>query len=319
MTRFGDRSPSGIIVPVQLFRYYGNPLSLWLYCRFYDRQGSGKAVIDLAECAGELQISISTLRKWLCWEPDLWRSWKTRNGIATIYYRSVHNLAAKRGLERFSGGVVEVENISEIANHRLTILATEAELQNIQKQSRYAAHEKAIEKAAIKYHLNTEKSQHRKRLNRLVPKTFHPNDLVFLPVKNMARVLWKTGFILGVSEGFLAYGASQEKVAICRGLSPRQIQRHLSNEYRCSESPTRHFRATYPIFGVQINQRISRDQSIKFDRALTTIPELDSDLACGKVWRNREGRWFERKCKIYEQTLHLRKARFRRTRVLINK
>ncbi|NES04175.1 MAG: hypothetical protein F6K22_15840 [Okeania sp. SIO2F4] len=198
-------------------------------------------------------------------------------------------------------------------------MATEIKLQEIQKASRYAAHEKAIEEAAIKYHLDRHKSQHRRKLNWLVPKTLHPNDLVYLPAKNMARVLWKTGFILGVSEGFLAYGASQEKVATYRRLSVRQVQRHLSNEYRCSESPVRGFRGIYPIFGVQINQRLPRVQGAKFNKALLATAESDWDLAYGKVWRNNEGRWFERKCKVYNQSLILRKARFRRSRVTIDK
>ncbi|NEO55286.1 MAG: hypothetical protein F6K54_20760 [Okeania sp. SIO3B5] len=321
-TQSSDRSPAGILFPIVLYTYYRNPLALWLYCRFYDRQGSGRAVIDLAECAQELQISVSTLRKWLCWEPRLWRSWKTRKGIATIYYVSAHNKAAKIG-KKFDGGVAEIEDISDIANHRLPMLATEIELQEIQKKSRYAAHEQAVERAEIKYLLDRTKTKDRKKLDRLVPKTLDPNDLVNLPAKNLARVLWKAGVNLGVSEGFLAYGASQERVAASRWLSVRQVQRHLSNEYRSSESPVRNFRNIYPIFGVQINQRLNRHRGECLDRAERRELGFDWDsfelMALGIAWKNKEGRWFERKCKIYEQTVVLRKARFRRSRVRIDK
>ncbi|NEO58641.1 MAG: hypothetical protein F6K54_39695 [Okeania sp. SIO3B5] len=314
--------PAGILFPVALYTHYKNPLALWLYCRFYDRQGSGKAVIDLAECAQELQISVSTLRRWLWRKSPLWRSCKTRKGIATIYYTSSHNLAA-RIEEKFDGGVAEIEDISDIANHHLPMLATEIELQEVQRKSRYAAHQQAIERAEIKYLLDRRKSQHRKRLNGLVPKTLAPNDLVHLPAKNLARVLWKAGVNLGVSEGFLAYGASQGRVATCRRLSTRQVQRHLSNEYRCSESPVRKFRSIYPIFGVQIHQRLDRHRGECLDRAERREPGFDWDsfelIVLGGAWKNKEGRWFERKCKVYEQTVLLRKARFRRSRVRIDK
>ncbi len=58
-----NRSPS-ILFPARLFREYGNPLALWLYSRYYDRQDSGKAIIDLVKCSQELQISVSTIATW---------------------------------------------------------------------------------------------------------------------------------------------------------------------------------------------------------------------------------------------------------------
>ncbi|NES04176.1 MAG: hypothetical protein F6K22_15845 [Okeania sp. SIO2F4] len=99
---------NSVLFPAILHRYYGNPIALWLYCRFYDINGSGRVIINLNECASELEISVSTIRKWLCWERRLWRSWKTRRDIATIYYVSSHNLTAKADLERFGGGVARI-------------------------------------------------------------------------------------------------------------------------------------------------------------------------------------------------------------------
>ncbi|MGB3510455.1 MAG: hypothetical protein WBA93_14710 [Microcoleaceae cyanobacterium] len=42
--------------------------------------------------------------------------------------------------------------------------------------------------------------------------------------------------------------------------------------------------------------------------------EDDSQLEAGKVWRNKDGRWFERLPNVYEPSVRLRKIKFRRSR-----
>ncbi len=305
-------SPNGIIFPAQLYQHYRNPLALWLYARYLDEKGSGRVELDLGDVERSLNIKISTLRKWLCWgaKKGMWRYYQTKTNQLTIYYTSSHRLADLAGIKNFTGGVAEI-GIEDFSNHRLSILATEIELQELQNKSRFAAHCEAVAKLSDKHKISKAK--------KLAKKPLTPEELTTIPATKMARVLWRAGIKLGVSEGFVSFGASQKGVADRRGVSPMTVSRHLSNKYRCSFSPIKEFRGCSPIEGVVINQRLSRPEGLCYDRAqasgLGFDPEICPEMAEGKVWRNREGRWFESKCKIYQPTVNLRKARFRRSRV----
>ncbi|MGB3512430.1 MAG: hypothetical protein WBA93_24965 [Microcoleaceae cyanobacterium] len=308
-------SPAGTILPIRLFRSYGNQLALWFYCRWLDKKGSGRAIFDINDAAGELSIAASTIRKWLCWgkQHKMWRDYKSKEDTVTIYYTSSHRLAAQVGLKSF-GPVLEIEDIYDIANHRLTMLATDAEITELQTQSRFAAHCEAIARTATR--LRTEDL---KKAKKYAPKPLKPWEFFTNPATNLARVLWQSGIQLGVSEGFIAYGASQASVADRRGVCPRTVNRHLSNNYRLSESPIRGFRDYIGIKRVQINRRLHRDEGRALDIAdLGRKYDLDTRINQGKVWQNMEGRWFERLPCIYEEMpldCRLRKVKFRRSRL----
>ncbi|NEN90022.1 MAG: hypothetical protein F6K48_14325 [Okeania sp. SIO3H1] len=308
-------SPVGTILPIRLFHQYGNELALWFYCRWIDKEGSGRAVFDIKDAAEELCLAASTLRKWLCEgkRMELWRYYSSKEDIVTIYYTSSHRLAASAGLKGF-GPVLEVEHMSEVANHRLTMLATQAETADLQAQSRFAAHCEAIARTAIRLH-----TEDLKKARKYTPKPLKPNEIISNPVTNLARVLWKSGIQLGVSEGFIVYGASQASVADRRGVCLRTVNRHLSNSYRTSESPVRGFRGCIGIERVQINRRLNRDEGKGLEIAsIDPGLWLDARLNEGKVWRNAEGRWFERFPCIYEEMAsdcRLRKVKFRRSRL----
>ncbi|NEO56914.1 MAG: hypothetical protein F6K54_29880 [Okeania sp. SIO3B5] len=232
--------PEGILFPSRLFQHYKNPLALWLYARHLDKEGSGQAIFSLQSAAKSLNFSVQTLKGWLCQgkKSGLWRYYDTSQILGSgtwvkLFYTSSHRLAADAGLTDF-GPVAEI-SLDDFCNHRLTILATEIELQELQKQSKFAAHCEAI--AAIQEKLLIKKVSKAKKL---APKPLLPEEII--PATKMARVLWRSGCKLGVSEGFLSYGASQQGVADRRGVCTKTVQRHLSNYYRCTGSPIRDFR-----------------------------------------------------------------------------
>lgn len=311
----GPKFPPGRILPIRLFRYYGNQLALWFYCRWVDEVGSGRAIFDINDAAAELEVSKSTIRKWLCWgkRHEMWRHYQSAKDIVSIYYTSSHRLAARVGLNNF-GPVLEIEDIASVANHRLPMLATDAEISDLQTQSRFAAHCEQIARTMVR--VKTHRFNDGAKFAR---KPLQPWKLFNHPATNLARVLWQAGVKLGVSEGFVAYGASQTSVADRRGLSLRTVNRHLSNQYRVSKSPVRGFRGFIPCERFQINRRLNRKDGERLDRAAKVpLKFAPPELQSGKCWRNNEGRWFERLPCIYEEMpggCHLRKVKFRRSRL----
>ncbi|NET40588.1 hypothetical protein [Okeania sp. SIO2B3] len=304
-----------ILFPSRLFHHYKNPLALWLYARHIDERGSGQAIFSLESAARSLNFAVQTLKGWLCEgkKMGLWRYYDTNQILGMgawvkLFYTSSHRLASQANLTDF-GPVAEI-SLDDFSNHRLTILSTEIELQSLQKQSRFAAHCEAIakiqEKLLIKKVLKAKK---------LAPKPLQPEKII--PATKMARVLWRSGCQLGVSEGFLSYGASHQGVADRRGVCAKTVQRHLSNNYRCDGSPIRDFKKCAPLQSIHINQRLNRYHGKALDVASLSgedYPELN-----GKYWRNKEGRWFESKPNIYEPSVQLRKVKFRRSRLLSEK
>lgn len=305
-----------ILFPSRLFQHYKNPLALWLYARHIDESGSGQATFSLESAARSLNFAVQTLKGWLCkgQKMGLWRYYSTNQilGMGTwvqLFYTSSHRLASQANLTDF-GPVAEI-SLDDFSNHRLTILSTEIELQSLQKQSRFAAHCEAIakiqEKLLIKKVLKAKK---------LAPKPLQPEKII--PATKMARVLWRSGCRLGVSEGFLSYGASHQGVADRRGVCTKTVQRHLSNKYRCDGSPIRDFKKCLPLQSIQINQRVNRGLSRVLD-LVSDYGDPNRDFEIGKHWKNKEGRWFERKPNIYEPSVQLRKVKFRRSRLLSSK
>ncbi|WP_368012139.1 bifunctional DNA primase/polymerase [Laspinema palackyanum] len=256
----------GIRLPARLYSVYRAPLKIWAFAQLAAK-GSGRADFSLEFAAGELQRSVSSIRRLLTQARSLGliRHFYTEGDRAIVYPFALKKIAKAAGLESL-GEIAEVKH-EDIRN--LNIKCTEAIAAGLQRASLFAAKE----------------SQRDIPENRIKP---------INPLVNRAelgqRVLWLGPRFIGVSEKFVLWGASQSAIANERGISERTVQRHLSNTYRNQPSEVRGSRSDLETINkAQICQRLPRRMNFLGNPAFSDylIDDLDGKiLACGdRVYR----------------------------------
>lgn len=286
-------------LPAALYRHYGQHLIVWLWARACDDSreqhgrnlGQGRATFRLSDLAAATNRSISTLRRWLAGARDkglIWR-FQCAGDTCRLWYCSLERVAAGAGLSHL-GAVAWIE-VSDFPN--LRICATEVIAQGLQRQSLWSAKEAAKTLLKIKN-----------------PRIPEPHRLVNAPCELLARVVARRAGRLFVTEGFPAYGVSQETVGLARGLHPRTVRRHLSDSYRLEPSPVRGYRSDLDSCDkVQIAQRVPRSfpvEPLKSSRLEDVYAESQRFILGPK------GRWFYLRCNVYWLERELSRVRYRR-------
>lgn len=230
-----NRKLESIRLPARLYSTYKAPLKAWCLAQLAAK-GSGRAEFSLEWAAGEMQRSISSVRRLLKQARSLGliRHFHTEGDRAWAYPYSLKKIAKKAGLE----SLAEIAEIKYEDIKNLNIKCTEAVAAGLQRASLHAAREAQKE---------------------LPPEQQIKPVNPFSRAELGKRVLWKGDRFLGVSEGFVIWGASQKAIAVARGISERSIQRHLSATYRRLPSKIRGSRAgLVPVVKAQLCQRLPR-------------------------------------------------------------
>ena len=280
----------GIRLPARLYSIYRTPLKIWAFAQLAAK-GSGRADFSLEFAAGELQRSVSSIRRLLTQARSLGliRHFYTEGDRAIVYPFALKKIAKAAGLESLH----EIAEIKLADIKDLNIKCTEAIAAGLQRASLFAAKESQKD-------LPQEKQA----------KFINPLDTRAAQEK---RVLWRGDRFCGVSEGFLLWGASQGAIASGRGISSRSIRRHLSNSYRLRPSEARGSRSGLkPVEKTQICQRLPKRLNFlgSLESSSFWIPELD-----GKILRCGD-RVYKCHCNIYQfesVDLKLVGARYRRS------
>lgn len=237
--------------PAQLYPHFGPCLKIWLLARTWDdsrethwhSKGSGKATFSLLAAKRILNRGFSTIRRYLAQahQKGLIRCYRLKGDWVEIYYASLERAARAAGLDAI-GPIADI-NLEQLED--LNIIATEVEADALQRESFYAAK------------LNEQERLKEKNQSSDIRMT-DPMTLIAPTCGRPARVLgWINDRWVLVSEGFIPYGGSQKAIASRRGVSPRTINRHLSNRYRLQPSPIRDYRAgVAPVLKRQIAQRM---------------------------------------------------------------
>ncbi|MCT7965172.1 bifunctional DNA primase/polymerase [Laspinema sp. D1] len=262
-----NRKLESVRLPARLYSVYRAPLKIWAFAQLAAK-GSGRAEFSLEFAAGELQRSVSSIRRLLtqAMRLGLIRHFYTEGDRAIVYPYALKKIAKAAGLETLA----EIAEIKYEDIKNLNIKCTEAIAAGLQRASLFAA---------------KESQRDIPEENRIKP---------INPLVNHAalgqRVLWLGPRFIGVSEKFVLWGASQSVIASHRGVSERTIQRHLSNTYRNQPSEVRGSRSDLePINKAQICQRLPRRMNFLGNPAFSEILIDDLDgkiLACGdRVYR----------------------------------
>ena len=109
-------------------------LNLWYYLRALDCKGSGRIEIDVNKLLGRLGVSRATLYRYLNNE-DLFRTYKSRKGILTIYLVSLPKVC--RALDISNLGAIGYGD----ANDDIVEQAIGIQAQTLQNQSFYLANQ----------------------------------------------------------------------------------------------------------------------------------------------------------------------------------
>ena len=266
--------------PAQFWQYFKNLLKLWLYARYFDKIGEGRAQFSIAKAAKFFNRRPSTIRRWLklCYQRGLCRGLVYEDDYVIFYYTSIHRVAESLDLDSLRP-VGLVNFADEKQRQNLGIVAVEIIQNDLQKASRFAAEEERKRQLAEIKNLRQECDRERqskieelrklyqgkpipkkefekhclvKKLPSVLGKTLTPREILTCG-KTMARVLWINKLAIGVTENFNAYGVSQEIIARISGLSVRQIQRYYSDIYRVEQSPIKKYRGYHPVGFTQDN------------------------------------------------------------------
>lgn len=280
--------------PALFWSAYKQSTNLWCYARFLDIEGKGWSEIDINAVSQFFNRKPSTIKNWLAAsiKNGLCRSRQKNGENIRFYYRSIHQAAHNAGLTDLGPvGLVDFKDPFERQN--LAIIATEIIQSDIQKSSRFAANKEAASQ----------------KIDR---KALAPEKIISSPPceKTAARVLGETDRNILVTEGFIAYGASQETIAHRRNLCRRQIQRHLSQTYRTKSAPIKNWRGDLqPLIQKQIHQRLP----YRCKKDFLIVAAVMGDRA--KYWVDIDGRVWERKPNLAIYRHQLIRMRFRRSRI----
>ena len=210
--------------------------SLYFLARSADVAGSGKVTFDIRDLTKACDRTRPTIQSWIrdCCDAGYFRyvEYVTRHTV-TIYYRDLTILALAKGIGDI--GVVTEVPLDEFKN-RLHIWLTEVTTMHLQDQSYYNMYEQEAKKQGRK----------RPRVNTPAdifdakPKETHTSDFFAALSKDELGGTGKSLVYLGdrcafVSPDFTMFGGSQNEIAKRLDLTPRTIQRHLSDAYRAEK------------------------------------------------------------------------------------
>jgi hypothetical protein len=139
-----------------------------------------------------------------------------------------------------------------------------------------------------------------------------PDRLFNSPCDLQARVVGPKGRFLFVSEGFLSDWGTHETISGVRGVSPRTVQRHLSNLYRLQSSPIRGCRSeVYLCWKVRVAQRVRRSYDVEFLKN-SEIQEIHESESSRLFIIGPKGQWFWLRTNIYYFDWKLSRILYRR-------
>lgn len=183
----------------------------WTYVRAQAR-GTGRAEFAIQEAASTFAKSEKTIKRWLTIgrKYGLFRHYTTRSGAVIVYHSSLFKVCQLLNLKDW-GATAEVE-LNELRHAK--VLATEIQVEKMQRSSRYLAKQKA------------RKEGYRGEIVK-------PEKLITSSaISTGALVKHFSKYRIFVSEKFKLYGVSQKSVGRALGRSERTIRRRLSNHIR---------------------------------------------------------------------------------------
>lgn len=253
----------------------------WSFVRSLDPQGSGCASFRVADAAKSLYIPKSTIYRYIKngLRLKIFRRVKSINGIKTIYYSSVVNVCLAQGVKDL-GAIVEVQ-VKDLKNSKA--IATQAEVQKLQRASLYKAKKKDKRPLPTSDKLLSQSSKTRGLLDNVVRSTHR---------------------FLFVTPDFLTYGGSQSTIAKKMGRDRRTINRRLSNKLREKQGMA-------PLDRVQIAIVLSGQDVRRSDALL-----LSGFKAISRFFSKLVGA-IAPKCNVYSEDLSLLGRR--RTRKLLSR
>ncbi len=183
----------------------------WEYVRA-QANGTGRATFSLQAAAATFGKSENTIRRWLTkgTQQGFFRQYTTQNGIAIVFHTSLIKLC--QHLELSSWGVTAEVELADLKHAR--VLATEIQIQHLQRASRYQAQQQAKTEG---YRIKIAK-----------PETL----LTSSATSTGALVKHVSERRIFVGEQFRTYGISQSGVGHALGRSDRTIRRRVSNPLR---------------------------------------------------------------------------------------
>ena len=298
---------------------------LWYYARAIDEPGRGIVVLSWATAKRHLGCASSTLYQWLreAKEAGAIYEFKRQGDRLKIRLGGLFNVCRTLGLSNW--GAVAVLPLGEVLT-KCRALATAIATQQLQEQSRYAAHKSLS---------NSDKKVF------TIPKALDVigkgQNASHEPIRGATKIPFlihvgaKRAF---VSKGFIPFGTSQGAVASELGISDRTVRRHLSKldvtsrqicqskqEYAMVAPAIRYGAGEY-VSESDVRFRIDENEIILHERNGWTshskkgghrIPISDNGLSrrCDRFFTYFGKTWLYR-CSLYGLSLHLKKMKVAR-------
>ncbi|MEG4807925.1 bifunctional DNA primase/polymerase [Microcoleus sp. F8-D3] len=286
--------------PVRLFAHFGRQMAIWMLARRFDisrwshggnSKGCGIGKFSLKAAKIILNRSVGHIRKLLCAakRSGLIRNYRQRGDWITVFYTSLEKAIALTDIEKI--GPIAAIKIDELSC--LNIIATEIEVQYLQRASFYRQWQEVIEQ------IKSQGLDPGKTPSTLV----RPIDLLHT-CDYPARVLGKGDRFLYCNSDFRFYGGSQEAIAELRGISRSTASRHLSNSYRLAAAPVRGYREELPP--------IVKKQLVE---KLPHLKKLSPKLCLEEGFFSMHGEWWKPHCNVYLIDHRLVSARRRRSHI----
>ena len=192
---------------------------LWYYLRGIDLPGRGLMVLSWKETKKAIGCASSTLYQWLreAREAGAIYEFKRQGDRLKIRLGGLFNVCRTLGLRNW--GVTAILPIKEVLS-KIRPLATAIATQQLQEQSRYAAHKSLSNSDKKVFTIPTALDVIGKGKTASHEPTRGATKIPFL-----IHVGAKRAF---VSKGFIPFGTSQGAVASELGISDRTVRRHLS-------------------------------------------------------------------------------------------
>jgi hypothetical protein len=254
-----------------------------------------------------------TINQWIkdCCAAGYFRhcEWRDRNTVV-IYYRDLTLLALSKGIGDI-GVVTEVP--LDVFRTSLHIWLTEVAAMNLQDQSFYRMYEQEAKKQQRKRpKVNTPAD-----IFEAKPHEFHTSDFSKAFSQEELGRTGTTPVYLGdrcafVDPNFTVFGGSQEEIAKRLDLTPRTIQRHLSEDYRASKGLD-------PMDKYQIAQAVGNSGP---RRTLTQSRQVDDENysylnRLFTVGRGESKVEFLARCNVYRSKVNYRFCDRRATKIRI--